>query len=311
MPDNSSRPLLAVGLRCLGTALVATMFMLAKLLGQRGVAVTESIFWLLFITVPALIAWLGSRGQLQRLATTRIKGYLARTAVGLASTAFGFVAAKLLHLAEFTTLTFTAPLFAVVIAAVILREHVGPWRWGAVICGFLGVLVIARPDGAPISLVGAACGLLSGLTTGVVSFQIRDLATTEQPINAVFWYAALGSLAMAVFLPFVAHRHDAGTWALLLLLGLVGLCGQLLLVAALRFGPVSSVIIMDTTQLLWAALYGRFIWNELPSPTLWLGAPMVILAAVVIAWREHRLSRLAAGAARAGFPAAPPAPGGG
>lgn len=278
------------------------MFMLAKLLAQRGVAMVESLFWLQIVTVPLIAGWLGWRGQLRRLATKRIKGHVLRTVVGMASTAFGFAAAHMLHLAEFTTLTFTAPLFAVIIAALVLREHVGPWRWGAVICGFLGVVVIARPGGAPIPLLGAVCALLAALTIAVVSFQIRNLARTEEPVSAVFWYAALGSLALSVILPFVARSHDAGTWALLLLLGLVAICAQLLLVASLRFGPVSSVIIMDTTQLLWATLYGSLIWHELPSPTLWLGAPMVILAAVVIAWREHRLSRRPDGAGESGSP---------
>lgn len=101
--------------------------------------------------------------------------------------------------------------------------------------------------------------MLAALSVALISFQIRDLGRTEEPINAVFWYAVFGSILMAVFLPFVAHGHDAGTWVLLLMIGVVCAFSQWLLTVSLRFGTVATVIIMDTTQLLWATLYGWLI----------------------------------------------------
>ncbi len=270
--------------------LVATMFMLGKVLGQRGVALPEVLFWSRFITLPMLLGWLWWRRGISRLATKRINSHLFRAVCGMGSMALNFAAARMLHLSEFTILNFTAPLFAVLISALFMQEHVGPWRWAAVICGFVGVVIIARPEESAIPLLGGACGLLAALSLALISFQIRDLGRTEEPISAVFWYAVFGSILMAAGLPFVAHAHDPGTWALLILIGVVCAFSQWLLTASLRYGTVASVTIMDTTQLLWATIYGWLIWSQLPPPTLWLGAPLVIAAGVVIAWREHRVT---------------------
>ena len=85
--------------------------------------------------------------------------------------------------------------------------------------------------------------------------------------------------------------HDRGSWLLLLGIGLSGALGQLLLTAALRFGKVASVIVMDYSQLFWATLYGWTLFATLPPASTWLGAPLIIAAGLVIAWREHRLTR--------------------
>jgi len=286
------RPRLALLLRTGSALLIATMFMLGKLAGQHGVALPEIMFWRQFVTLPMLLGWLGWRRGLHRLGTDRLKSHFLRAFTGMAGMSFNFGAALLLHLSVSTTLNFTAPLFAVLITGWIVHEKVGPWRWTAVACGFLGVLLIARPGSTPIPLLGGFCGLVAALFNAGISFQIRDLGRTEEPIRVVFWFAAFGTLFMAVLLPFVITRHDPATWAILVAIGVFGTLGQLLMTAALRFGAVASVIVMDYTQLLWATLYGRLVWGELPSPTLWLGAPLIVASGLVIAWREHRLSRL-------------------
>ena len=285
--------MLALALRAVASFLIATLFMLAKLVGRRDVALPEILFWLQFVSLPLMLSWFAARRKLRSLATRQIGGHFLRGLVGMTSVALSFSAARMLPLSEFTALTFTAPLFAVLITAFVLREHVGPWRWGAVACGFAGIIVIARPGSAVIPVSGGICALLAALTSAVISFQIRHLGRTDNPVRAVFWYAFFGSLMTVGFLPFFAHRHDAGTWALLLAIGIVGALVQLLLAASLRHGAVASVIVMDSTLLLWATLYGWAVWGELPPPTLWLGAPMVVMAGLVIAWSEHRLARAA------------------
>ena len=80
-------------------------------------------------------------------------------------------------------------------------------------------------------------------------------------------------------------------WLLLLGIGLAGALGQLLLTSALRFGSVASVIVMDYSGLFWATLYGWLLFETLPPPSTWLGAPLIVAAGLIIAWREHRLAR--------------------
>lgn len=285
------RPVLALGLRVCAALAIATMFMLGKLAVEDGVAVPEVMFWRQFVTLPVLGGWLLATRQLSHLRTERIGSHARRAASGMTGMLCNFSAVSLLPLAESTTLNFAAPLFAVIIAATLLREHVGPWRWTAVACGFAGVLVITHPGSSDLPLLGATAGILSALFNAAISFQIRDLGRTEPPVRVVFYFALFGSLLMALFLPFFATRHDSYQWMLLLGVGLSGTIGQLLMTTALRLGPVASVIVMDYTQIIWATLFGWLIWNILPGTSTWIGMPLVVAAGLVIAWREHKLSR--------------------
>jgi drug/metabolite transporter (DMT)-like permease len=133
---------------------------------------------------------------------------------------------------------------------------------------------------------------LSGaFMVALISIQIADLNRTDQPVTIVFYFALFSVPMTAVALPFVMTAHDETGWLLLLAIGITGVIGQLLLTAALRFGAVASVIVMDYSSLFWATLYGWLFFSSLPPPSTWLGAPLIIAAGLVIAWREHRLSR--------------------
>jgi drug/metabolite transporter (DMT)-like permease len=99
-----------------------------------------------------------------------------------------------------------------------------------------------------------------------------------------------------------ANSHDAASWALLARLAVVCGLAQLTLTGALRLAPVALVMPMDYTSLLWAVLLGEWIFGEVPTPWIWVGAPIIIASGLVIVWREHRLHRLAALSAEAAAP---------
>lgn len=289
--EHRQRPIFALGLRIISALLIATMFMLGKLANERGAPLPEVMFWRQFVALPMLGGYLVFTGELHRLKTRHIGKHALRGGVGMIGMACNFAAVILLPLAESTTLNFTAPLFAVLITALVLREHVGPWRWTAIACGFAGVIVITQPGQVPIPPLGLAAGLASALLNAVISFLIRDLGRSEEPISVVFYFALFGTALMALSLPFWISTHDWQTWALLLGVGVAGTVGQLFMTAALRLGAVASVIIMDYTAIVWSTLYGWAIWNHMPPTTTWFGAPLIIAAGLVIAWREHKLSR--------------------
>lgn len=289
--DQTDRPLFALFLRIVAIIFISTMFMLVKLLGERGIAAPEIMFWRQGITVPLLLGWLAATGGLGRLRTLRMASHAMRAAVGMAALFCNFMAMIYLPLAVATTLGFTTPLFAVILTATVLRDRVGPWRWTAVALGFVGVLIIAQPGGGSLSLLGTAAGISAGLLVAIVSFQIRDLARTEDSITCVFYFALFGAMMTALFLPVYAQRHTPAEWLLLGAVGLVGTLGQLLITVSLRFGSVASVIVMDYTSLIWATLFGWLIWDTLPPAATWLGAPAIIASGLIVAWREQRLAR--------------------
>lgn len=271
--------------------MLSTMFMLAKLAGDHGVSLPELIFWRQAMSVPMILAILLGTGKLAALRTRRMGSHALRATTGTFGLCCNLGAATLLPLPEATTLGFTTPLFAVIITAVFLHDKVGIWRWTAVAIGFVGVLIVAQPGGAPIPHLGLAFGLGAGIIVAIVSFQIRDLSRTEAPITCVFWFAFYGAAIMALLLPIYARPHDWHVWLILVAVGAAGTIAQFLITSALRYGQVATVLVMDYTALIWATLYGWGIWGTLPPHTTWIGAPLIIIAGLIITWREHHLSR--------------------
>ncbi len=288
------RPLLALFVRLLAAAALATMGMLVKLAGERGAHLIELIFWRQLITVILLGAGLVLTGRLALLRTQRLPAHARRAASGLFGMMFTYGAVLLLPLAEATTLGFTAPVFAVLIAIVLFRERIGPYRWGAVAMGFAGVIVVMQPFSGlheGVTVAGIAVGLVAPFMVALISFQLQDLNTTENPWSIVFWFAALTTPVAALALPFVAAGHDPVTWVLILGMGVVGAGAQMLLTTSLRFGSAAVILLMDYTALLWASFYGHYIFDRAAPASLWLGAPLIIGAGLLIAWRERQIAK--------------------
>jgi len=288
------RPLLALFVRLLAAFALATMGMLVKLAGTRGAHLVELIFWRQLLTGILLGGGLALTGRLALLRTRRIGAQARRASSGLFGMIFTYGAVLLLPLAEATTLGFTAPIFAVLIAMVVLRERIGPYRWSAVAMGFAGVVLVMQPLSGlheGVSALGIAVGLVAPFMVAVISFQLQDLNTTENPWSIVFWFAALTTPIAALALPFVWTSHDPLTWALILGMGLVGAAAQMLLTTSLRFGSAAVILLMDYTALLWASYYGYAIFDRAAPASLWLGAPLIIGAGLLIAWRERQLAR--------------------
>jgi len=96
---------------------------------------------------------------------------------------------------------------------------------------------------------------------------------------------------LTLIYPFYAHGHDATTFAVLIAMGLVGGLGQIAFTAALKYAPVSAVMPMDYSSLVWATLYGWVLFGMLPTSWTWVGAPVIIASGLYIVWREHRVAR--------------------
>jgi drug/metabolite transporter (DMT)-like permease len=288
------RPLLALGIRLLAAAALATMAMFVKLAGERGAHLIELIFWRQLLAAVLIGTGLAIAGRLPLLKTERLQSHARRSATGLFGMLFTYGAVLLLPLAEATTLGFTAPVFAVLIAMVLFGEKIGPYRWAAVAMGFAGVIVVMQPgsgDHQGVTLIGVAVGLMAPLMVTIISFQIQDLNKTENPWSIVFWFAALSTPVAALGLPFVIGWHDSQTWLIILSMALMGVLAQILLTTSLRFGSAAVILLMDYTALLWASFYGYYIFDRAAPASLWLGAPLIIAAGLLIAWREHRLAQ--------------------
>lgn len=297
----------ALGLRLGSAFLFSILLLLVKLTGQRGLWLPETLVWRQAVPAVLLFGWLAARGQVHRLRTGRPLVHARRAMIGALGMFLTLGVVLVLPLAEATVLGFTAPVFAVLLSVVLLHEKVGPWRVGAVVLGLIGVAVMANPSQSHLPLFGLAVGIGAAFAVALVSIQLRDLGRTEEPITIVFYFSAMSLPMLALTLPFAPagydrpFHHDLVGWLMIAGIGLLGLASQLLMTAALRYGRVSSVIVMDYAQFGWSLLWGWLVFGHLPPASTWLGAPAIIAAGVIIARREHlRANRVAAGFATAG-----------
>lgn len=296
------QPLAGIALRLLTALFLAIMFALVKLASTRGVNVVESLFYRQCGSALCATALVAVGPGFASLRTQRVWAHVGRMALGLGAMALNFIAFILLPLAEATSIGFTVPIFSVILAAALLGEPTGKWRWAAVAAGFAGVLIIVQPGTGEVPLIGASVALAAALTTASVTIVIRRLGATERAATTVFWFAASSLVPLGLAMLVFGRSHDGATWAVLAGLALVGGLAQLTLTGALRLAPVALVMPMDYTSLLWALLLGSWIFGELPTPWIWVGAPIIIASGLVIVWREHLLHRRAALSAEAAAP---------
>jgi drug/metabolite transporter (DMT)-like permease len=283
------RPLLALAIRLLAAFLLSFMLMLVKVAGTRGVTLVETMFWRQLIPAVLLGGWMLSRGQAGLFRSARMKDHARRAIIGVTGMFLTLGVVLILPLAETTVLGFTTPIFAVILAAILLKERVGVFRWTAVLLGLSGIVIIAGPDRSHLPLSGLAVGIGAAFMVALISIQVRDLGRTEHPLTTVFWFSALSIPLLALPALWTGTAHDAVTWGLLLAIGVAGALGQICLTAALRIGSVSSVVVMDYSSFGWAMLWGWLVFGALPPTATWIGAPVIIAAGLVIVWREHRL----------------------
>lgn len=294
---NGDRTLTGLGLRLIAIMLLSFMGALIKLAEQRGASLPELMLFRQLFALPIVISWVAIGPGLATLRTRRLGAHVTRSAIGLIGMAFTFGAVLLLPLAEATTISFTVPIFATILGALVLKEPTGRHRWAAVAAGFVGVLIVAQPGDGHIPLSGALVGLTSSLMIAIIAIQLRQLGRTENAGTTVFWFSALSCVPLGLIYPFFAMKHDAATWALLAGIGMVGAMGQIALTAALRFAPVSAVMPMDYSGLIWATLFGWLLFGTLPSGGTFVGAPVIIASGLYIFWRERRLSMARAASA--------------
>lgn len=285
------RPIAGISLRLMTALLLAVMFALVKLASTRGVNIIETLFYRQCGSALCAIGLVAAGPGFRSLHTRRVGAHVGRMALGMVAMGLNFAAMIMLPLAEATTIGFSVPIFSTVLAALVLGEPTGKWRWGAVAAGFIGVLLIVQPGTGEVPLVGASVALAAALLTASVTIVIRRLGATERASTTVFWFAISSLVPLGALMLWFGRLHEPATWAILAGLALAGGLAQLTLTGSLRLAPVALVMPIDYTSLLWAAMLGSWLFSELPTPWIWVGAPIIVASGLVIVWREHRLAR--------------------
>jgi drug/metabolite transporter (DMT)-like permease len=285
------RPMLGIALRIAAVISLGIMFMLVKLAGNRGVHVGESLFWRQLAGLPVAIAWLWFSNDLASIRTGRPGAHALRMVLGIAAMACNFTAMVLLPMADATTLGFATQIFATIFAALLLGEPTGRYRWGAIILGFIGIMIALRPGAHALSTTGTMVAMAGALMTAGAIIQMRRLTRTESPGAIVFWFSLASTIPLGIAQFFFAKAHDSETWLIIAGLSLAGAISQILITASLRYASVATNMTLDYSALIWSVFLGYMVFGDLPASTIMQGAPLIIGAGLIIAWREHHLAR--------------------
>ena len=291
------QPLRGIVLKLCSVILFITMASLIKATADH-VPPGQAVFVRSFFAMPVILAWLWMRQDLRTgLKVSSPLGHFWRGFVGTAAMGLGFAGLGLLPLPEVTAIGYAAPLLVVVFAAMFLNEEVRAFRLFAVALGLVGVMVVLAPRltilsgptvdtaaafGATLVLMGAVCAALAQI-------YVRKLVQTEQTSAIVFFFSLTATGLSLLTLPFGWVIPSAPEAGLLIAAGLLGGLGQIFLTSAYRFADASVVAPFDYASMLFAILIGYFIFDEIPTLQMLAGAALIMLAGVMIIWREHAL----------------------
>lgn len=244
----------------------------------------RSLFGLIFF-LPLLV-----RLKFEPLRTRRLGLHFLRGSVNAVSMLLFFLALKYTPLAKLAALFFATPLFAAVLAIVILRETIRMRRVSALIVGFIGMLVIIQPGPDALDF-GAMLVLSSAALSGIGVILVKRLATTESSVSVTIYTGLVTTpVALIAAIP-VWQTPNFEQLAWMALIGVLGSIGQLSMVRALALAEATAVLPLDFTKLIWSAIIGYFFFAELPELATWIGGAMIFGATVYIAHRERQVRR--------------------
>ena len=296
-------PFRGIALKLMSVFLFAIMASCIKAAASH-VPAGQAVFFRSFFAMPVILLWLAQRGDLRTgLQVQNPMGHFWRGFVGTAAMALGFAGLGLLPLPEVTAIGYVAPLLTVVFAAMFLGEQVRLFRMSAVGLGMVGVMIVLYPrltifDGAdPYSMatLGVMFVLGSAVFRALAQIHIRKLVQTDQTSAIVFYFSLTATLLSLLTLPL---GWVIPTWqevALLVTAGIVGGVAQIFLTTAYRFAPASVVAPFDYASIIFAIVIGYTVFGEIPTFAMLCGTSLIILAGILIIWRERQLG-LARGA---------------
>jgi drug/metabolite transporter (DMT)-like permease len=238
----------------------------------------SGFFWIILLSTAGLAG----------LATQRPLDHAIRGISGIVSLALFYFAITRISIADATAIAYAAPIFITVLSIYLLGEVIGLRRWLAVIAGFVGVLLIARPevDGWDIGVIAAAG---SAFTGALMAIWLRKLSSSEKSVAIGLYYNNLGALVCLVWVLLSAWLTPRGD-DLWLFLGFGLGCGiqQWLLTVSFRYAQASLLAPFEYLAMVFAAIVGFVFWGEVPVATTWIGGAVIAASGLFIFVRRQK-----------------------
>ena len=225
--------------------------------------------------------------NLDRFKTDHIWQLVSRALLLVSATLSNFYALQFLPLTVVSAVMFSSPVIVCFLSIYVLRERVGPWRWGAILLGFIGVLIVVRPFGTvfhPTMLMI----IYNAAALALYSLMTRKLSGVVAVETMQFYMGMVGTFLM---LPFAiwTWTQPSTAWGMLVLisLGVLGWAGHQLLTNAHRFGTANQLMPFTYSFLIYAAVWGYLLFGTVPDRETILGALVIMIAGLII-WKRDK-----------------------
>ena len=228
------------------------------------------------------------RGGIDSVRTHQPRLQMLRGVVSIAAMMSWVYGLSMVPLAEATALSFTNVIFGSLAAIIFLREKMTMARGIAVFIGFVGVLVILRPGFVQMD-IGVVCVLFSALCWGCSVVIVKQLGRTDAAVSIVAWVGIQLSILSLPFALSVWVWPTMEEWLWLSLLGTLATIGHLCMVQGLKLTDAMTIFPLDFTRLIWASLFGLFIFSEWPDVWTFVGAGIIVISGTFMLYREDRI----------------------
>ena len=253
-------------------------------LGKR-VAAHYSVFEMLAIrstvALVLILLFLAGMRRLGALRTSQPGGHALRALCGLVAFVTFYASLRHLPLADAVAIAFASPFLITALGRYVLKEDVTPRQWLAIAVGFLGMLVIVRPGASgfhPAALLVLVCSLAYAGLMILTRWMTRPHRPAETNSAFVFYMLA-GQAAVGWLVTLTRWRTpDASALAEMAGMGVLGIIGNFGLAQAFRVAPVATVAPFEYTGLIWAVMLGSVVFGDVPAPSFWVGAAIIVWA---------------------------------
>lgn len=227
--------------------------------------------------------------RLELVRTDNLTLQIVRALALVGTTGFAMMAFRSMPLAEATAVLFLSPLLVTLLAGPFLGERIGAGRWAAVVVGFAGVILIARPGGA-LTLAGVLWALAGAACYAAYQLLTRRLSHAEHPLTLLFYTALVGTAVMSLALPWFWFEFSPSPlqWLQIASLGFYGGVGHFILIRAFRLAPASTLTPFGYTQLIWAGLLGWLVFGHIPDALSAAGMAVIAASGLWLALGERR-----------------------
>ncbi|MCL4745975.1 MAG: DMT family transporter [Burkholderiaceae bacterium] len=252
----------------------------AQLIFVRGVMATMVVF--------AVARAMGATRRIGEVVERRV---LVRSLVDALATFVYLVSLFHLPIANATAINMASPLFIAMLASIFFREQVGWRRWGGIVAGFTGVVLVIQPAAEGFNVFSLVC------LAGTLLHAVRDLLTRRIPPGLPSILVTLSTAVTVTILAAVLSIFEGWGAFGLFELGLLALAsvflagGYYAIVAGMREGEASLIAPFRYTGLLWALLLGFAVWGDTPNALAWWGIALLIASGVYVLHRERVRAR--------------------